>query len=137
MCTLFRICLPRRFNANKPSVQRASDSPAGESFESAEGRTRGPGAFGAMSVGPTASVLQQAPPSPSSPRAAAQHQQTSRFARKSLPASRPTAAAQAAAVPAPPPLPPADESQRLLALQICLKVADIGHLAGTLPVHKR
>ncbi|KAG2430444.1 hypothetical protein HXX76_009967 [Chlamydomonas incerta] len=135
---------PSMFNANKLSVQRASD-PAGDADSvetTAEDRPRALGTFAALSMGPVGPVPPPLPPpqpSPSSPRAPPQHQQTSRFARQSLPASRAAAATRVAsgACAAPPPAPPADEAQRLLALQICLKVADIGHLAGTLPVHKR
>jgi hypothetical protein len=32
---------------------------------------------------------------------------------------------------------PKDETERILSLQIALKVADLGHLAEALPVHQR
>ncbi|KAG2430481.1 hypothetical protein HXX76_010004 [Chlamydomonas incerta] len=77
--------------------------------------------------------------------AAGQQQQPAAVAvetltRQSMPPAMEAAHTPAGAVVTPAvaaPAPPADEAQRLLALQICLKVADIGHLAGTLPVHKR
>ncbi|KAG2431307.1 hypothetical protein HYH02_013438 [Chlamydomonas schloesseri] len=129
-----------KFNAGKLSVQRASDpAPDVDSIETGEDRARRQGSFAAISEGAMAAMA-PSPAAAASPRGPPQHQQTSRFARQSLPASRANAAVVmtgTAAAAAPLPAPPADEAQRLLALQICLKVADIGHLSGTLPVHKR